>query len=108
MLKMKKYILSAFMGVAALTSCYDFLRVHPEHQVNENSFYKSPKDFEIALVGTYAGLQRLHNTAIVILGELTTDNADIKWTSPTVSETECDEMNPTASNEFLNTVWSVW
>jgi len=102
---MKKYILSAFMGVAALTSCSDFLRLQPEHQLKENSFYKSPKDFEIALVGTYAGLQRLHNTAIVILGELTTDNADIKWTSP--SETECDEMNLTASNEFLNTVWSV-
>jgi len=102
---MKKYIICTFLGVA-LASCSDFLQLQPEYQINENSFYKNAKDFETALVGNYAGLQGLHNTSTVNLGDLTTDNADIKWTSPTVGETECDEMNPTASNDFLNTVWS--
>jgi hypothetical protein len=102
---MKKFIISVFMGVT-IVSCSDFLQLQPEYQINENSFYKSAKDFETALVGSYAGLQGLHNTSIVNLGDLTTDNAEIKWTSPTIAETECDEMNPTASNDFLNNVWA--
>jgi hypothetical protein len=102
---MKKYIIYVFMGVT-LASCSDFLQLQPEYQINENSFYKSAKDFETALVGSYAGLQGLHNTSIINLGELTTDNAEIKWTSPTVAETECDEMNLTPANGFLNSVWT--
>jgi len=102
---MKKYIIYICMGVA-LGSCSDFLDLQPEYQISENSFYKDAKDFETALVGNYAGLQGLHNASLINLGDLTTDNSEIKWTSPTISETECDEMNPTASNDFLNTVWT--
>ena len=102
---MKKYIIYIFMGVA-MASCSDFLNLQPEYLVNDKSFYKSPKDFETALVGNYAGLQGLHNTSLINLGDLTTDNTDIRSTSPTTSEAECDEMNPTASNDFLNTIWS--
>ncbi|KAA0992858.1 RagB/SusD family nutrient uptake outer membrane protein [Dyadobacter aurulentus] len=102
---MKKFIICLFIGVS-VTSCSDFLSLQPAHQINENIFYKTPKDFETALVGNYAGLQGLHNASIVNIGDLMTDNAEIQWTSPTVSETEFDEMNPTPSNDFLNTVWS--
>ncbi|MPR33940.1 RagB/SusD family nutrient uptake outer membrane protein [Salmonirosea aquatica] len=102
---MKKYITLILLGTM-LSSCSEFLNLQPEYQINEVSFYKSAKDFETALVGNYAGLQVLYNTALVDIGDLTTDNAEIKWTSPTVSETELDEVNPTASNDFLNTVWS--
>ena len=102
---MKKYIIYSLIALGA-SSCSDFLSLQPEYQINENSFYKSPKDFETALVGNYAGLQGLHNTALIDLGDLTTDNTDIKSTSPLVAEAECDEVNLTASNDFLNTVWS--
>jgi hypothetical protein len=101
---MKKLIIYIFMGVA-VASCSDFLSLQPEYQISENSFYKTPKDFETALVGNYAGLQGLHNTSVVNVGDLTTDNTDIKSTSPTTSEAECDEMNLTASNDFLNSIW---
>lgn len=102
---MKKYILYICFA-AATSACSDFLTLQPAHQVNEKIFYKNAKDFETALVGNYAGLQGLYNTSIIHIGDLTTDNAEIQWTSPTVSETEFDEMNPTTSNDFLNTVWS--
>ncbi len=102
---MKKYLTLILLG-STMVSCSDFLNLQPEYQINEVSFYKSAKDFETALVGNYAGLQALYNTAIVNIGDLSTDNAEIRWTSPTVAETELDEMNPTPSNDFLNTVWS--
>lgn len=88
-------------------SCSDFLSLQPEYEINENSFYKTATDFETALIGNYAGLQGLHNANIVYLGDLTTDNAEIRWTSPTVAETEFDEMNPTTSNGFLGNIWSI-
>lgn len=90
-----------------MSACSDFLGLEPEHQISEGSFYQNENDFETALIGSYSGLQDLHNTAMVYLGELTTDNAEIQWTSPTVSEVELDEVNFTPANGFLNTVWSV-
>lgn len=101
---MKKYFL--YILIAAIpTSCSDFLDLQPEFQVSESAFYKTPEDFETALIGNYADLQA-YNTALVYIGDLTTDNAEIQWTSPTVSEVEADEVNFTPANGFLNTVWN--
>ncbi|TDB67430.1 RagB/SusD family nutrient uptake outer membrane protein [Arundinibacter roseus] len=102
---MKKYSKYLLLGVL-LTSCSEFLTLQPEYQINEIAFYKNAKDVETALTGTYAGLQGLHDAAIVYLGDLTTDNTEIRWTSPTVAETEFDEVNPTPANGFLNTIWT--
>ncbi|MEX2569116.1 MAG: RagB/SusD family nutrient uptake outer membrane protein [Cyclobacteriaceae bacterium] len=102
---MKKYGIY-IMTLVLMTACSDFLELEPEHQISEGSFYQNANDFETALTGSYSGLQNLHNTALVYLGELTTDNAEIQWTSPTVSEVELDEVNFTPANGFLNTVWS--
>lgn len=99
--------LGSLLFIAVIvTACSDFLQLQPEYEINENSFYKNANDFETALIGNYAGLQGLHNTSITYLGDLTTDNAEIRWTSPTVAETEFDEMNPTPSNGFLGTIWT--
>lgn len=89
-----------------LSSCSDFLNLQPEFQLNENSFYQNANDFETALIGNYAGLQGLHNAAITYVGDLASDNAEVRWTSPSISETEMDEMNPTPVNGFLGTVWT--
>jgi len=95
------------MTLLLLPACSDFLELEPEHQISEGSFYQNANDFETALIGSYSGLQNLHNTALVYIGELTTDNAQIQWTSPTVSEVELDEVNFTPANGFLNSVWSI-
>lgn len=102
---MKKYLATILTGIV-LASCSDFLTLEPAYQISELSFYKNAKDFETALVGSYAGFQELHNAEVVYLGDLTTDNAGITWTSPTVGESELDEMNVTPANSFLNTIWS--
>jgi tetratricopeptide (TPR) repeat protein len=101
---MKKYLLYIFIALIP-TSCSDFLDLEPDFQVSEGAFYKTPNDFETALIGNYADLQ-VYNTDIVYLGDLTTDNAEIRWTSPTTSEVEADEVNFTPSNGFLNNVWT--
>ena len=102
---MKKYCIYLFVLVS-MTSCSDFLDLQPEYQVSENSFYKNANDFETALIGNYAGLQGLHSTPLMYIGELTTDNAEVRWTTPSVSEVEADEVNFTPSNNFLNAIWN--
>ncbi len=102
---MKRLGLYILVGLITI-SCSDFLTLQPEHEINENSFYKNAGDFESALIGNYAGLQGLHNASITYLGDLTTDNAEINWTAPTIAETEFDEMNPTAGNSFLGAIWT--
>jgi starch-binding outer membrane protein, SusD/RagB family len=101
---MKKYFLYTLIALIP-TSCSDFLDLQPEFQVSESAFYKTPEDFETALIGNYADLQN-YNLALIYLGDLTTDNAEIQWTSPTVSEVEADEVNFTPANGFVNTVWN--
>ncbi|NHE57837.1 RagB/SusD family nutrient uptake outer membrane protein [Cyclobacterium plantarum] len=103
---MKRYYIYIVCCIL-MSACSDFLELEPEHQISEGSFYQNVNDFETALIGSYSGLQNLHSTALVYLGELTTDNAEIQWTSPTVSEVELDEVNFTPANGFLNTVWSL-
>lgn len=100
---MKKYLLYIFTATVA-TSCSDFLDLEPKHQVSEGSFYQTPADFETALIGNYADLQ-IYNDDIIYLADLTTDNAEIRWTSPSTSEVEADEVNFTSSNAYLNAVW---
>ncbi len=101
---MKKYTLFILIALTA-SSCSDFLELQPKLQVSDASFYKTPSDFETALIGNYADLQA-YNLPLIYLGDLTTDNAEIQWTSPTVSEVEADEMNFTPANTFVNSVWN--
>ncbi len=101
---MKKYLVYIFIAFIPV-SCSDFLDLQPEFQISEGSFYKTAEDIETALIGNYADLQ-LHNLSLVYLGELTTDNAEVRWTTPTEAEVEADEMNFTPGNGFLNSVWN--
>jgi tetratricopeptide (TPR) repeat protein len=103
---MKKYILY-ILTVLAGTSCSDFLELQPEHQISDGSFYKNANDFETALIGSYSSLQNLYDANLIYVGELTTDNAEIQWTSPSISEVELDEVNFTPSNTFLNSIWQI-
>lgn len=101
---MKKYLIYTLIALIP-TSCSDFLDLQPEFQISESTFYKTPEDFETALIGNYADLQA-YNASLLYLAELSTDNAEIRWTSPTISEVEADEVNFTPANGFLNNVWT--
>ena len=103
---MKKYILILTTIVLLFNSCSDFLELAPEHQINEQVFYSTAEDFETALIGTYAPWQELHESPLIRMGELTTDNAEITWSSPTTNESELDENAVTSTNGFVGAVWS--
>ena len=103
---MKKYVLY-ILTLLAGTSCSDFLELQPEHQISDGSFYKNANDFETALIGSYSSLQNLYDANLVYVGELTTDNAEIQWTTPSIFEVELDEVNFTSANNFLNSIWQI-
>ncbi len=102
---MRTYLLLTIL--LALCACGDFLDVQPEFQVSENNFYENQNDFETALIGVYATTQELHDVTLLYPTELSTDNAEIQWTSPTSSEMEFDESNVTSINTLINSVWNV-
>ncbi len=92
--------------LVVLTSCSDFLSLKPENQINDQSFYKTANDFEASIVGPYANLQELHNSAFLYLTELNTDNAVVTLQSPGTSELECDEVRFTSSNGYIGSIWN--
>lgn len=104
---MRNIAYTYLLCLALVSSCSEFLDLAPEHQISDGSFYQNANDFETALIGSYSGWQNLHNATLIYLGELTTDNAEIRWTSPSVGEVELDEVNFTPANSFLNAVWSI-
>lgn len=104
---MKKYWFISFALIISFSSCKKFLQLEPEYVVNTASFYKTEQDFETAIVGSYSELQSLYNAPMIYIGELTTDNAHILWTSPTTSESELDEMRITPSNGFVGSAWNL-
>ncbi|WP_236974539.1 RagB/SusD family nutrient uptake outer membrane protein [Membranihabitans maritimus] len=82
------------------------MEINPESEINEGIFYENSGDFEAAIIGCYSGLQSLHNGGILHLSELTTDNAMIQWTGPSISQRECDEYSFTFSNEIIEGIWT--
>lgn len=106
---MKKYwlILILVVSIVFISSCKKFLDLPPKFEVSTSSFYQTQEDFETAMVGVYSQLQNLYDAPMIYIGELTTDNATILWTSPTTSEMELDEMRITPSNGFVNQAWTI-
>ncbi|WP_423129239.1 RagB/SusD family nutrient uptake outer membrane protein [Gaoshiqia sp. Z1-71] len=102
---MNKYLIIVF--VLALVSCKDFLVLEPENQISENIFYKTEADFETAMFGMYGELQTLHDISNLFLTEVTTDNMRItnQLSNPSTDRIECDEVNLTSTNGFVNTIW---
>ncbi|WP_338876988.1 RagB/SusD family nutrient uptake outer membrane protein [Spirosoma sp. SC4-14] len=105
---MKKNLLALLLFTATLTSCQDFLNLKPEYQISDQSFYQNQNDFETALVGVYSTLRGLYSTSnILYLTELTTDNTEIQWSSPSADEMQMDQNAITATNAYVRSVWSV-
>lgn len=97
-----------FLIIAALaSSCKSFLDLTPEAQISEQTFYKSQNDFETALTGIYGTFRGLFSTSSVIyLTELSTDNAEIQWSSPSTDEMQLDQNAVTSTNGFVQSVWN--
>jgi hypothetical protein len=104
---MKKRILAILFLTATLSSCQDFLNLKPAYQISDQSFYQNQNDFETALVGVYSTSRELYRgSAIHLYGELSTDNAEIQWSSPSADEMQMDQNGVTATNAFVRGVWN--
>ncbi|MCD2424537.1 RagB/SusD family nutrient uptake outer membrane protein [Niabella pedocola] len=71
-----KYIYGfCIFAAVALASCSkDFLTLYPEGNLNEGIFYKTPQDFQQAVVGTYTPLRDIAANAFW-MDEMRSDNA---------------------------------
>ena len=103
---MKNRLLALLFLTASLSSCHDFLNLKPEYQISDQSFYQNQNDFETALVGVYSTTRGLYNTSnLLYMSELTTDNAEIQWSSPSADEMQLDQNAVTPTNAYVLAVW---
>ncbi|OIN55941.1 RagB/SusD family nutrient uptake outer membrane protein [Arsenicibacter rosenii] len=103
---MKKKLFLILMMAGALVSCKDFLALAPEYQISEQTFYKSQNDFETALTGVYGTFRGLFSSNVLYMTELSTDNAEIQWSSPSTDEMQMDQNAVTSTNAFVQAVWN--
>ncbi|MCX6219290.1 RagB/SusD family nutrient uptake outer membrane protein [Spirosoma sp.] len=104
---MKKRILAILAVAATLSSCQDFLNLKPAYQISDQGFYQNQNDFETALVGVYSTTRGLYSSSTIqYVGDLTTDNAEIQWSSPSADEMQLDQNGVTATNAYVRSVWN--
>lgn len=98
-----KYIAALFF-ILALTGCDDFLDRTPISNANENNFYKSEKDFQIAVTAAYNSLYTLYGPESLpsFFGELMSDNVYNDNTAGNVKDFEAfDTHNGMDPNNSL-------
>ncbi len=104
---MKRYIVIIVLVMLAVTSCKRYLELSPEAQINAESFYRNSNDFATALIGSYGTFRGLYSSSTMIyLAELSTDNTEIQWSSPPISEMQLDQNAVTSTNNFINAAWN--
>ena len=104
---MKNKIIAMLLMIGTLSSCRDFLELNPEHLINNNSFYQDQNDFERALLGAYSSIRGLYSgSASIYATELTTDNTEIHWSSPSVDEMQFDQNTLTSTNATVRGIWN--
>ncbi|MGV3556610.1 RagB/SusD family nutrient uptake outer membrane protein [Larkinella arboricola] len=104
---MKKKLFCLLILAATVSSCKDFLALAPEYQISDQTFYKNQNDFETALTGVYSTFRGLFSSSTVLyMTELTTDNTEIQWSSPSVNEMQMDQNGVISTNSFVQGVWN--
>lgn len=104
---MKKYIIALSTLVLLLSSCADsFFDLEPSEQVPADKVYKTAKDFDVAVIGSYAKLQ----TQVSYSTELCEYRSDNMYlTAPTTGTQDrydIDKFKETAANGILEDYWA--
>lgn len=104
---MKKiiYILSFF--TITLNSCSDnFVELAPENFLNTEDFYRTPDDFNSAVIVAYAKLQGQVNTYFELV-EYRSDNLDIGApTAGTQDRFSINKFDETSANGIIQNAWA--
>ena len=100
-------IIPVLLFLVCFSSCKKFLELHPENQISTETFYTKQADFENALVGAYSTLRGMYSGSTTLYAlELSTDNTEISWSSPTVDEMQFDQNAVTSTNGQVRTIWN--
>ncbi len=104
---MKTKLILFLLFATTTFSCKDFLVLTPEYQISDQNFYRSQNDYTTALTGVYGTFRGLFSSSSVIyMTELSTDNTEIQWSSPTTDEMQMDQNGVTSTNTFVQSVWT--
>lgn len=97
---MKNIQIILLIFTLCVSSCSDFLKLEPKSNFTAETFYKTDRDFEMALNGAYHRLQLIYNRYYYIYSEIRSDNCwhpNYKW---------CDE-NVISANDSKN-LWELF
>ena len=106
-----KYIIVLFL-IPVLTGCESFLDRSPISNANENAFYKTESDFEVALTAAYNSLYALYGPESLpsFFGELMSDNVYNDNTAGNVKDYEAFDthigMDP--NNTLVLGYWNAY
>ena len=98
----KNYLLYIFVTalVVGFSSCSDFLDRYPQEELSDGSFWKTPKDAEMAVSNLYNYLPSPNTQD----EDINTDNAvmGIKWAAGNISKGIYDPADQGWSDEYAN------
>jgi starch-binding outer membrane protein, SusD/RagB family len=105
---MKKFFRNTTLLAAALlmtVSCDDYIGIGPEYTLDADNYFKSPSDYDKALIGAYDLLQTSYLS--LWIGEIASDNSIAGGESVTDTEGlhQIDAMTHGGVNNELRNIW---
>lgn len=106
---MKKIFITTAL-LLSLTACSDeFINLAPVSERNVEEFYKTPADFNNAVLGAYSALRLggIYGDALIYTGEVAADNTDLGSTRSSINIYNFEFVDKvyTGANGFFNTIW---
>lgn len=106
---MKKYIKNYVLPVLclfsfAVTGCEGFLDEEPQSSYSVNTFYKTPKDYEMAIAAIYAQQQSLYNSLGGVFRMAITRSDDTKVGAGYVDEN--DKFIDGSTGSYIESLWA--
>lgn len=110
--RMKSKIFFLLVAVIASTGCTkDILNLSPQTERNAVDFFKTPEDFNNAVIGNYAALKLggIYNStgSLIWMGEVSTDNTDLGATRQAINVDNYQfiDHNYTSLNSIVYAAW---
>ena len=104
-IKYTSYFLFSILMSFCIIGCEKYLNVEPKFQQDAENYFKSPSDYDMALIGAYDLLQS--SFILNWIGEIASDNSIAGGESVTDTEGlhDIDNMSQNAVNNELRNVW---
>ncbi len=98
-------LISIIIMVAIIVSCKNLLDLNPISNYNSGSFYKTQKDFELAVAGMYAPIRSLYNSTVELALESRSDNVALDVHNLDYAQTLIHMFIDNETNSLTNSFW---